>query len=158
MISVQDMIDGLPPAKKQFMVWLQRANPKLFQHAVAQAGKKVTMSLPSGMGATTPAATTSNSFWDSLTNTLSSIGTAAGTIVPTILNAQTNSKILDAQIKLAQAGKPPLNTSQITAPPTASFSIGTSPAMQYIMWGALGLGAVFLFMKLKNSRGISDEP
>jgi hypothetical protein len=152
MISVKDMIDGLPPAKKQFVLWLQHANPKLFQHAVAQAGKKVTMSVPSGMGATTSTATApaSSSFWDSLTNTLSSIGTAASTIVPTVLNAQTNQKILDAQIKLAQAGKPPLNTSQITAPPTASFSIGTSPAMQYIMWGALGLGAVFLFMKLKK--------
>lgn len=144
-LQAQGMVSNLPPAKQQFIHWLKNANPKLYREAVNEAVKKMQSS---GMGATTSTASQSSSFWDSLTGTLKSLGTAASTIVPTVLNAQTNQKILNTQLKLAEQGKPPLNTSQIQTPPTATVSFGTSPGIQMAMWAALGLGGIWLVSKM----------
>lgn len=145
-LQAQSMVNELPPAKRQFLQWLKNANPALYRKAMSEAAQKMASQMH-GMGQTSTTSTTS-SFWDSLTGTLKSIGTAASTIVPTILNAQTNQKILDTQLKLAQAGKPPLNTSQITTPPTATVSVGTSKAVTYAMYGGLALLGIFLVSKM----------
>ena len=146
-VTITDLINSLPPAKRQFLAYVKHDNPKLYNALVTHAARELHVT----MGATpTAQSQQSTSFWDSLTSAVKGIGTAASTIVPTILNAKTNQQILQTQLKLAEQGKPPLNTSQITTPPTATVSFGTSKAVTYGMYAALGLLGVFLISKMKG--------
>jgi len=148
-LKVQKEIKNLPHAKQLMLHWLASANPALYREVIDKAMQKMHGQMQ-GMGQTSTGSTSSSgsSFWDSLTSTIKGIGTAASTIVPTVMNAQTNKKILDTQLKLAEQGKPPLNTAQIQTPPTATVSFGTSPGIQMAMWAALGLGGIWLISRM----------
>lgn len=147
-LTVSDIVAQLPASKQQFLAYIKNNNPKLYSHLMDIAAANLHVTLQ-GMGAT-PTTTTapSNSFWDSITGAIKGIGTAASTIVPTILNAKTNQQILQTQLKLAEQGKPPLNTSQIQTPPTATVSFGTSKGVTYAMYGGLALIGIFIFSRL----------
>lgn len=150
MMNVNELIMSLPPAKRQFLQWLETANPSLYVKVIDEAGKRLATSGVAGLGQTTTTTAASSSWWDSISNALKSIGTAASTIVPTVLNAQTQQKVLNLQLQRAASGLAPIDTSQITLPPTATATVGLSSGTTALLWGGVAVLGVFLLMRMSR--------
>lgn len=107
-------------AQQQFVSWLQMNNPTLYKATVSRVG----------MGDHDK-----TTWWGSF------IG-AAKELTPIIVGARSQKKLLNVQMKRAQQGLPPLNTSEIA--PTVRVQAALSPDIKRIMIPALAVGGLLL--------------
>jgi len=114
-------------AQEQFVDWLRKNQPNVYKAAIDEVGI--------GLGE-------KDTWWDSF------IG-AAKELVPVIVGARSQKKILDVQLRRAEQGLPPLNTQQIS--PTVRVQAGLTPDMKRLVLPALlGITALVAFMVWKK--------
>ena len=144
-------------AKKKFVDWIKQKDPTLYKMAVARVNRHAKKKQSVGGLA---------GFLDIFNGVVSTIKDVA----PAIVDMKNQSKILDAQIKAAQAGQPPLNVTYTpivqnpnsaqaqnlvaagTAynPPASSYSTGfggINPTLLFLPLAALG------FFLLRGKKG-----
>ncbi len=120
-------------SQKEFLSWLRRSNPAVY------AGAKRRADAAMGLGA----ADTSINWWDSFIS-------GAKELVPVIVQARSQKNILDVQLRRAEQGLSPLNTSQIA--PTVQVQAGISPELKRLLIPALGIGAALLFYMMSKKK------
>jgi len=120
----------LTKSQRAFANWLRVNEPGLYRSAVKTANTGV------GLSATdTPAPT---NWWDSFVG-------AAKQLVPVVVQARSQKRLLDVQLKRAESGLPPLNAGQIA--PTVRVQAGLTPALKKILIPALAIGGgLILYM------------
>lgn len=106
-IKMKVPVSNLPAGYPGFFAWVKRAHPGLYSQAVARVPQAF-----AGMGAmglTAPGEPTAQSqgIASKLLDTIKNLATVA-------LPIYTQKKVLDMQLKRADAGLPPLDTSQIS--------------------------------------------
>ena len=116
-------------AQSQFVEWVRVNQPTLYEATIARVGV---------------GAADQQSWWQSFVG-------AAKELVPVVVSARSQKRLLDVQMKRAQRGLPPLNTAQIA--PTVRVQAGLSPDIKRMLIpvGLAGLGLLLFFM-LKKSR------
>lgn len=117
----------LTTTQQQFVNWLRVNEPIVFQSAKNAANNAVGLSA---------ADTAEGNWWDSFVG-------AAKQLVPVIVQAKSQKKILDVQLRRAQQGLPPLDAGQIA--PTVRVQAGLTPSMKKILIPSLAIGAGLLF-------------
>lgn len=96
----------MTPAQIKFIQWLERKDPVLLKLAKKRQGIKMDKSRGlNGLGD----ANQKTPFWQTLAET-------AKEVLPSVINMSTQKKILDIQIKRAEAGLPPLEAEQYIPP------------------------------------------
>lgn len=114
-------------AQEQFVEWVRTNQPTLYEATIARIGV---------------GASDQQSWWQSF------IG-AAKELVPVVVSARSQKRLLDVQMKRAQRGLPPLNTAQIA--PTVRVQAGLTPELKKLLIPAaiigFGLLAFFMFKK-----------
>lgn len=124
----------------QFANWLRIRHPDVYKKAMAVSYKGL-----SGLSASTVApAGDSGGFLNNVTDILKSI-------LPAVAGIYTAKSLIDINISRAKQGLPPIDQSAI-AP---QVNVGIPPAQldaitgvgKIAIFGALGIGALFLFMK-----------
>lgn len=106
-------------AKEQFIEWLKKNDPFLYQLAMRRAMYKDAKSKPGLSG-----------IFDSIGNAFSNIADTVLKVGPKYYEMRTQKEILEAQLKQAQAGQPPLN---ISYPPVVPpQQVNTAPVQQEI--------------------------
>lgn len=137
-----------------FLEWLKRYQPLFYNKLKEQipAGTIGMGALSDGATGDTAANTTtaSPSFMDSVSSILTGLGTAY--LTKTQVDAQ--QQLWNVQLQRAQAGLAPLsiNPAQYGLP-GPQVGVGLSASTQtFLMWGAIGIAAVYLLPKLLGSR------
>lgn len=95
----------MTPAQTQFIKWLERKDPVLLNLAKKRQRIKLAKTGLNGLGETAEKV----SFWQTLAET-------AKEVLPNVINMGTQKKILDIQLKRAEAGLPPLEAEQYIPP------------------------------------------
>lgn len=136
---------------KGFFIWLQRNMPRTYkdvQRELRTAGQL------SGFGATDLIAQSSEvPITKSLAQTIQDIATIAAQGYLTKKQIDAQQDILKMQLLRAQQGLPmeDINLAQYGLQP--SVGVGVTPeTKQLLIWGAVGLGAVYLFGQMGRSR------
>ena len=149
--------ERLTPAQLQFLAWLRKFNPVAYRVGIAAASRASGSSTQlAGLG----------SWWGSLTSAVGSIGSsvasAAKTILPGLMQYQTQRKLMNLQIARANQGLAPLNMSQLTLPAlqvqvapspeiTASLSravtAGTKKTWLYVAGAVVLVGGLWLVLR-----------
>jgi hypothetical protein len=156
---------GLGPGRQKFLDWLQQDNPELFTAvtgtAIEQQQKQLaTLPLPQVPGmpkatvagllalsqaatgtAPTPAAQ-QPSIWDNIVS-------AAGQIIPAVVQAKAQQDLYKIQLERAKQGQPPLKTEEIA--PVIKTQVGLEPETRAAVVTAAGEG----FTKLAIPLGIA---
>jgi len=115
--------------QEQFVEWVRLNEPSLYKATIAQVG----------IGEADK-----KKWWESFVG-------AAKQLVPVLVGAKSQKKILDVQLKRAKAGLPPLNVNQIS--PTVRVQAGITPELTRILI-PVGIGALalILFFAFKKKR------
>lgn len=112
-----------------FVDWLRENQPLVYRKAIQTTGV--------GLGATDK-----TNWWDSFVG-------AVKDIVPIVIGARTQKRIINTQMKRAEQGLPPLDVDQMS--PTVRVQAGMTPAMKKILIPSLAIGAaLILFMIMKK--------
>ncbi len=110
-----------------FMEWMKTYEPQLYKATISKVG----------LGAADQ-----DSWWQSFVG-------AAKEIIPTVISARSQKKLLDVQMRRAERGLAPLNVEQIS--PTVRVQAGISQDIkQIIIPTLLGVGALVMFMLLRK--------
>jgi len=143
---------GRTLARAQFLTWLRTFNPALFEAAVKQAEDwKASLASPtalSGLGADDSEPST---WWQQLTEGLTSMGTA-------YLAYKGQQQVLQTNIQRAQMGLPPIDPS--TGAPTVRTQVSLSPQLlsrlgdggTMVLYAGLGLAALYLLTNVFGGR------
>jgi len=117
----------MTPNQELFVEWMQTYQPRLYKAAINKVG----------IGAADQ-----QSWWQSFVG-------AAKELVPIIVGARSQKKILNVQMTRAEQGLAPLNVEQLS--PTVRVQAGLTPQMKQILIPSLlGIGALVLFMVLRK--------
>ncbi len=128
----------------QFSNWLRARHPNIYSAAISRTYSARGNSL-SGLAADTVApAGDTGSFLNNVTDILKSV-------LPAVAGVYTAKQLIDINIERAKQGQPPIEQSAI-AP---QVNVGIPPAQldaitgvgKIAIFGALGIGAMFLFLK-----------
>jgi hypothetical protein len=138
-------------SKKQFVAWVKKHHPKLYRKALAKTGQ-------ANMGAVdvnAPPAQKESTWLDTITSTIKQLA-------PSVLQFQQQKKLMDMQLKRAEAGLPPASVDQYTpvlrvqtdlAPETRKAVMATGMEISKpIIYGGLGLLGLFLYLQSKKRR------
>jgi hypothetical protein len=138
------------PAER-FLAWVKLAHPRLFAAAVQRAGVTANGN-GARLGQVAPAPTQS-----ALDRVLSAITTLA----PAFLQAKAQKDLLEVQLDRARNNLPPLDPTQYApavqvsvspASAAAAASAAGAAARPYLIWGAVGLGVLFVVTQLQKRR------
>lgn len=133
-------------ARLQFVTWLKKAAPDVYQQAMGSALRSdATLR---GLGEE-PA----KSVWEKFTDALTGVGT-------TLLTLKAQKDALKLNLQRAQAGLPPIDTSAVA--PTVRTQVDVSPELaqklidttgeglnKALVWGGLGLLGLMIAKKFK---------
>lgn len=131
------------PGQRGFLVWLNAKLPHVYRAIEKRNPGLFGKPQLSGFGLVEPTAAPStdppkSSWIDSISQ-----------LAQVYLTTAAQKKMWDLQMKQAQAGLPPLDLESYQP----GVSVGVSKGTQnLLMWGALGLGAVYLLPKLLGKR------
>ncbi len=132
----------LTKTQQQFVKWMRVNEPRLYRAAASAAGSATgNTSVLSAADTGQPAG---GSWWDSF------IG-AAKQLVPVAIQARSQKRILDVQLRRAEQGLPPLQTSQIA--PTVNVQAGVTPDLKKILIPALAIGGGLLLYFMFGKKG-----
>jgi len=127
----------LTTPQKQFLTWMRLNEPRLYRAAASAAGNN------SGLAAQDVGQPSGGSWWDSFVG-------AAKQLVPVAIQARSQKQILDVQLRRAEQGLPPLQTSQIA--PTVQVQAGLTPALKKILIPALAIGGGLLLYMIMGKK------
>lgn len=115
-------------AQQQFVEWVRVNQPTLYEATIARIGV---------------GESDQKTWWQSFVG-------AAKELVPVVVSARSQKRLLDVQMKRAQRGLPPLNTAQIA--PTVRVQAGLTPEIKkmIIPVALVGFGLLAFFMLKKR--------
>jgi hypothetical protein len=142
-------LPGNPRGMRGFFAWLGTAQPKIARAVLIKLTRPTALA---GLGITAPAdvTTTDKPQAPSTIDKIKDMILGASQAYLTYEQMRAQKKVMDAQLQRAQAGLPPLDINMerygLTGP---SVSVGLSPTTRNVLiWGGVGLGAVYLLPKL----------
>lgn len=140
-----------PPGIKGVFAWMSARNPQLHSRvlAVMKSPQMAGLGITSDSAEVTVAAATPAPASPSVLDKLQQMLTSAGQLYLTNEQLKQQKKILDMQLQRAQAGLPPLDIDVTKyGLPGPQIGVGLNPQTQTLLiWGAVGLAAVYLLPK-----------
>lgn len=134
---------------KGFFVWLRRSMPRVYADVKREFTDNAQLS---GLGLSSdPVAMSSEAPPSStLVQTIKDIANVAAQAYLTREQMQAQERILNMQLTRAQQGLPLLNIDPVQmGVPQPSVGVGvTGDTKEFLMWGAVGLGALWLISKV----------
>lgn len=150
-------------ARAQFLTWLKNNHYGIFQRIVAdaekakrafehQSGNKAAIAGLAQVQIGTQAVSAPKTWWQSAIDSLTQLATGA-------LVYKGQKAAIEANLKRAEQGLPPIDYTDYTSP-VIRTEVGVSPEIiarvkdtgNWVLWGALGIGAVLLVTTLARRR------
>jgi hypothetical protein len=142
-------IPGSPRGAKGFFAWLGRAQPQIARSVLIKLQRPAMLG---DLGLTAPeqVVTEEKPVSPTFTDKIRDLVLGASQAYLTYSQMQAQKKVMDMQLKRAQAGLAPLDINMeqygLTGP---AMNVGLSPATRnLLMWGGGALAAVYLLPKL----------
>lgn len=140
--------------QKGFFEWVQKRMPRLYADIRREFGDANQLH---GLGLTTPdpvTMATTAPMTQTLSQTITDIANVAAQAYLTKQQIDAQNKILKINLQRAQQGLTPLDLNPATyGLPQPSFGVGlTEDTKKMLMWGALGVGGLWVLGMLKPSR------
>lgn len=135
-------------SKKLFIEWVKKTRPDVYARAMPRAAGL------SGMGETAAQILArQNGYGEIAVDNRSQFEKLADTFIdtvsklaPTVIQTSQANKIMKINLELARQGKPPIDTTSYSP----QFNVGIPKDVQYILWGALAIGAIFVISKARK--------
>ena len=136
-------------SKRLFLDWVKKTRPDIYARAMPRAAGLSGMgesyaemiAIQDARGESAPAASVP---WYEKALDMA-IG-VIGQIAPTIVAGRQATTLMKINIERAKLGQPPLDTTAFSP----QFNVGIPKDIQYILWGAVAVGAIFVVAKLRK--------
>lgn len=143
-------------AQKKFLKYVHDNHPNLFKETLRRMSKRRANNGMAGLGITVEemiaeqnafAEPASNGIsWENIFSTFTD---SLQTIIPAYVSLEQGKNCIEVNTERAKAGLAPIDCASAGLTPQAQVNVGVSKEIQLLMFGAIGLAALYMFTRKK---------